>query len=259
MRLPRLPFARRGRAPATPLPGLPEVEGTLYVVGDLHGCSALLDRMLGRIEADAWDRDGPSTLVFVGDYVDRGEDSKGVLERLAALPAQEGARRHVFVRGNHEEALLRFLSDPLGGRDWLEWGGVQTLASFGVDPVLSSAPDGALRGVSAALRRAMGPLVRWLEEVPVLMHREGNVVACHAGMVPDLPPEGQPRQALLWGSRRFMERGGPPGLWVVHGHTIVDEAQVIGNRIAVDTGAYDTGTLSAAAIGRDGMTFLTVS
>ena len=258
MRLPRLPIARRRRAPDTTMPGLPEVEGTLYLVGDLHGCSALLDRMLARIEEDAWDRDGPQTIVFLGDYVDRGEDTKGTLERLADLPALEGARRHVFIRGNHEEALLEFIEDPLEGRHWLEWGGVQTLASFGVEPVLSSAPDGTLHGVAAALKRAMGPLVRWLEEVPVLTHREGNVAACHAGMVPDLPPEAQPRKALLWGSRRFMERGGPPGLWVVHGHTIVDEPEVVGNRIAVDTGAYATGVLSAAAIGRDGLKFLKV-
>lgn len=255
MRMPSL-FGKNRGAAGPVQPGNFDVGGTLYAVGDIHGKLALLKGLMKRIRADI-ERPGtpsPKTLVLIGDYVDRGEDSRGVLEYLDKLEIPDC--RIVFLRGNHEQQMIDFIDDPLEKRRWLDWGGMETLASFGIPAVFPTAEDEEYIRISEAFGQALGPLRRFVEERTVLWWRVGNVVLSHGGMRPDCPIDEQSAKTMLWGSQTFMQYGGPPGFWHVHGHVIHDKPGIYGNRIAVDTGAYDTGVLTVARITDDGVAFL---
>jgi serine/threonine protein phosphatase 1 len=247
---------RGGAKPADPVammaPRAPAER--LAVVGDIHGCAALLDRLMARIDAAAPDR-----LVFVGDYVDRGEDSAAVLDRLHGLARSQDGKA-VFLKGNHEEMMLRFLDAPTAeAARWLRFGGLQTLASFGIGG-LGANPDeaGAIKARDA-LARALGPdMLAWLRGLP-LSYVSGNVAVVHAAANPAKPIEAQSEQALLWGQPGFLRSPRGDGIWVIHGHVVVDAVQPEAGRIGVDTGAYATGRLSAALLDGDALSVLTAS
>jgi len=230
-----------GRAEsAAPPEALPRPDGVVYVVGDIHGRRDLLDRALALVAADR-----PGLLVLVGDYIDRGPDSCGVLERLRGLP---GA---VCLRGNHEAMLLEFLDDPKAyGPRWLRNGGDATLASFGLATGRAEGP--ALVALRDALRAAMGAeLETWLRARP-LIWQSGNLVVVHGAADPALPIDEQTEQVLLWGHPAFLRQARADGLWVAHGHTIVEKPYFGNSRIAVDTGACFTGRLTVAVIEPEG-------
>ena len=219
-------------------PGGPQVEHPVCVVGDVHGCCELLEALLARIA----DELPEAQVVTVGDYVDRGPDSRGVLDVLFRR------RREVLcLRGNHEDMLLRFLDDPeANGRLWLRNGGVQTLASYGVD-LAGGAGTGGLAPIASDLRAAMGEVEDWLRDLP-LWWRTGGIFVSHAGGDPNRPPEDQDAHDLLWGHPDFGRTARRDALWAAHGHTIVDEPYAAGGHIATDTGAFFTGQLTAALI-----------
>lgn len=214
----------------------------VYAIGDIHGRADMLDELLSLIEADA----GPSgepRLVFLGDYVDRGPDSKGVLDRLCAIDKSETDA--VFLKGNHEEIMLDFLAEPEDLPHWLDWGGEETLESYGVDPVGQSA---------AALAEAMNAALptdhrKFLKNL-VLTHIERDYLFVHAGLRPGAPLEEQSETDLLWIRKRF--HNAPPedrpDYVVVHGHTPTDKPVDAGWRIGVDTGACYGGLLTAVAL-----------
>lgn len=228
-------------------------EASLAVVGDIHGCSRLLDNLLAQIEDHAPDRQ-----VFVGDFVDRGEESAAVLERLFAI-AEEKGDQAVFIKGNHEEMMLQFLDEPAetGGR-WLRYGGLQTLASFGIGGLGSAPGEAQLVKARDALARALGPdKLAWLRALPT--HFEsGNVAVVHAGANPEKPITEQSETALIWGHPEFRKTPRSDGTWVVHGHTITMQCRAEQGRICVDTGAYANGQLTAALIGPDAFEPLSV-
>lgn len=236
-------FGKADRAPRpTRQPFTAQVapEGRVFVVGDVHGEAAALEALLTAIGSE----DPEATIVFVGDYVDRGEGSADVLRRVMALNSEDPARR-ICLRGNHEQMMLDFLEAPeRTGDRWLRYGGLQTLASFDV-----SRPSGAtLEALRDSLRDAMGPeLVDWMQALP-LRWQSGNVAVVHAAADPSVPIDRQSPQTLMWGHPNFMKATRSDGLWVVHGHTIVDAATAVDGRISVDTGAYATGRLTAACI-----------
>ena len=120
----------------------------LYAVGDIHGCAALLDVLLEKINADDAADGKKRRLIFLGDYVDRGGDSKGVIDRLMAIRAREPET--IFLKGNHEQAVLDFLDDPNLNEDWLHWGGDKTLESYGIGGIWQKSP-GALAEALAGL------------------------------------------------------------------------------------------------------------
>lgn len=233
-------FGRR-RPAAPPLPPV-SPDAPFQAVGDIHGRADLLERLIPMLD------DG-MTRVFVGDYIDRGEDSAAVLARLM----ESGA---ICLKGNHEQMMLDFLDSPerRGGR-WLRNGGLQTLASFGVG--LSDAADpAALKEARDALRERMGEeMERWLRNLR-LDWSSGNVAVVHAGADPELPMEDQAPEVLIWGHPAFERVQRRDGLWVVHGHTIVDAPGTEGGRISIDTGAYATGRLTAATVAEGEVTFL---
>ena len=241
----------RGTAPgwAAPAP-----ERATYAVGDIHGRADLLETLLARIAADVEERGGPADLVFLGDYVDRGPDSRAVLERLAALgPGPWHAP--ICLMGNHERLMLDFLADPLAGPWWLGCGGAATLASFGIEAARDEADPATLAGLARALDARLGDMRGFIEGL-ALTHLSGTLLIAHAGADPDRPPEAQPEEALLWGRSAIRRRPRGDGIWTLHGHFKLAEPEIAPGRIAVDTGAWQTGRLTAARIGPDGVAFL---
>lgn len=249
------PFLRRrarraGDAPEaiTPAPDRPVV-----AVGDIHGRADLWRELRERIAArfPGW------PVVTLGDSIDRGEHSREVLELLRADPP-DGLGPLTCLMGNHERMLLDFLDDPAAGAaPWLANGGLETVLSFGVRPprarTLTAQDAAALRD---RLAGAMGPrLVAWLRQRP-LSWQSGNVWAVHAGVDPARPLAAQGADSLLWGHPDFGRAPNAAGALVVHGHTIVDTPRADAGRVSVDTGAYATGRLTAAAIMPGAVEFL---
>jgi serine/threonine protein phosphatase 1 len=225
----------------------PEVP--LYVVGDIHGCADLLKLILTRIETDAGAQDHAALkLIFLGDYIDRGDASAETLVHLRSLNL-EVPNAVKCLMGNHERMMLDFLDDPAGrGGRWLSNGGLQTLASYRIGGISANASAEDLTEVSDALAAALPEgMEAWLRSLPLWI-QSGNVICVHAAMNPERPPETQDERALLWGHRDFKSQPRDDGLWVIHGHTVVKKPQIENGRIAIDTGAWHSRKLTAAVI-----------
>ncbi|MBF0356023.1 MAG: serine/threonine protein phosphatase [Alphaproteobacteria bacterium] len=235
-----MPHAKR----FSPSPGT-----RLYAVGDIHGRPDLLDRLLTRIARDA--RRSPAArtkIVFLGDYVDRGPDSRGVVRRLMGSPPS-GVEQMVCLRGNHEDMLLRFLDHPLhGGFEWILLnGGAQTLASWDVDlPAIIDSKE--IKGLHADFARRLSDEERqFIEDMP-FKHVDGGVVCVHAGLRPGVALSHQVPEDMMWIRDSFLDSKGSHGKLVVHGHTVTFEPELHPNRIGIDTGAWRTGTLTAVGL-----------
>jgi serine/threonine protein phosphatase 1 len=239
-------FGRRQKRLNTAFDAPISPDTAFVAVGDIHGCADLLDRLIERLELE--DRD--KTWVFLGDFVDRGPATAKVLERLRALQTERRGKV-ICLKGNHERMMEDFLDDPLGrGARWLAFGGLETLASFGLDAETAKPPptgDAALELAEAFEQVIPDGVATWLRDLP-LSWRSGNMACVHAAMDPEVAFEKQRERDLLWGHGAFMRVPRDDGLWVVHGHTVVKSPEMTGGRIAVDTGAYKTGQLSAARV-----------
>ena len=225
------------------IPSVPEGE-LVYAVGDIHGRSDLLADLLRQIEADAADRAASKkSLVFVGDYVDRGPDSRGVVEMLFHdLPQGFDVR---FLKGNHEAMLLDFIADPDKLEHWRMNGGGATMKSYGVDVAGLLAADAA-PVVWHAVFTAKLPEPHLAFYKSLRLHvAAGDYLFVHAGIRPGVPLEAQVETDLIWIRAKFLDATEPFGAVVVHGHTPVDAPVVKSNRIAIDTGAVFTGRLTA--------------
>ncbi|MDV7141371.1 metallophosphoesterase [Tropicimonas sp. TH_r6] len=221
----------------------PAPEGVVEIVGDLHGRADLLQQ-LPPVEEGA-------TRILVGDYVDRGPDSRSVLEIAHARSVEEG---WICLFGNHEEMMLSFLKDPGPSRRWLRHGGLQTLESFGVGGVTESSEEERLRDAAAAVTEALtADLREWIEDLPTAW-TSGTLCVVHAGLDPMLPVSMQPRSVKTWGHPDFGRVPRSDGIWVAHGHTIVDAPMAENGTISTDSGAYATGRLTMARVAPDGTT-----
>lgn len=217
----------------------------IYAVGDIHGRADLLERLAQKIAADLAARPVPRALtVFVGDYVDRGLDSRGVLERLAK---PEFPTPIVALRGNHEDAMLRFLGDTAMLPQWASFGGLMTLASYGVDAGAEMARGGAPAVQAAFLARFPQAHRRFLEETK-FSAEFGGYFFCHAGVRPHVPLDRQDPGDLMWIRYEFLDYPGDFGKVVVHGHTPHVKVQSLENRINLDTHAFRSGVLTAVAL-----------
>jgi serine/threonine protein phosphatase 1 len=221
----------------------------VYAVGDIHGRADLLETLLRRIAAESEHRpdDATRSLIFLGDYIDRGALSYSVVERLLQDPLPGFTT--VRLLGNHEEAMLEFLEGRSDGRDWLSFGGLETLLSYGVP--IRGFPDTAQR--AAALRDGLREAVPHAHldflRTCTLHHTIGDYVFVHAGVRPGVALEEQSRADLLWIRDDFLRDRSPlPGKVVVHGHTISDLPQDLGHRINIDTGAFASGRLTCLAL-----------
>ncbi len=225
----------------------------IYAIGDIHGRRDLLDRAIDAIARDV-DAHGPAALtVTIGDYIDRGPDSCGVIDRLAANPFPTP---YVAIKGNHEDILETFLADPDAGPYWRGQGGHETLQSYGVRVGGFTGPSYAK--ARDALRRAMPPAhIEFLRSLK-MSHSRGKYFFCHAGVRPRVPLDRQSEQDLLWIRDDFLACTKDFGKVVVHGHTPVEEPEVLPNRIDIDTGAFATGRLTCVALEEGAPRFLPV-
>ncbi|MEM6741331.1 MAG: metallophosphoesterase [Pseudomonadota bacterium] len=230
-----------------PPPPRPDPAHRIYAVGDVHGRYDLLEVLLWKLKADAdAQEDGrDAILVFLGDLIDRGDNTRDVID--AALAAWLTWPQVVCLRGNHEAALLDFLDDPERGASWLGFGGRQTIGSYGVAAPTATAQADELRATAAALAHAMAHHIDFLRQ-SVELFRSGDVICAHSGIDPQKPLDEQSASALLWGRSQFLELGAPDGLRIVHGHWDNPDPVVTPGRIGIDTGAYYTGRLTAVRL-----------
>jgi len=249
---------RKSAPPAvapTAAPDLPRPDTASYVVGDIHGRADLLELMLELIDAHIGGTAAADPrLVFVGDYVDHGPDSAGVVRRLRELTRDFPANVSCLM-GNHERMLLDFLADPpLRGPRWLREGGAATLGSCRVDAddLHPAAPAEAWSHAATRLKGALGhDTLEWLRALP-LSWSSGNLWVVHAGADPARPMADQTARVLLWGHPEFDSAPRGDDAWVAHGHVEQDAPTLADGRIGIDTAAWSTGRLTAVAIQPDG-------
>lgn len=216
----------------------------------MHGRADLVEDILLKIDQDllANPTNDPVRLIFVGDYVDRGEQSRQVIERLRAL-VDEPTLKVTCVKGNHEELLLGFLDAPAENFAWLDHGGLETLASYGVATPLKRRCQRDFVGLAAEFAEKLGDHRAFLEGLPLSI-QIGNVFISHAGLDPTQPLRDQPEGALLWGHPDFLSQGAPGDTVAIHGHWAAETVDVGPNRIGIDTGAYLSGRLTALGVDR---------
>ncbi|MDZ5454251.1 metallophosphoesterase family protein [Labrys sp. ZIDIC5] len=216
----------------------------IYAVGDIHGRRDLLLRMEQRILADLGGGITEPLVVFLGDYVDRGAESAGVIEYLSSRRFGVAIKA---LRGNHEDLLLSFLDDPSVLDRWRRLGGLETLHSYGVDVSEALRGRGYRQAREQFAAKLPGAHRRFLEELP-LNHDCGDYFFCHAGVKPRVGLDRQADEDLLWIRDEFLKFGGSFGKIVVHGHSPVSEPEMHANRINVDTGAFATSRLTAVVL-----------
>jgi serine/threonine protein phosphatase 1 len=206
-----------------------------YAVADIHGRLDLLRILLDLITADAKARDARAKVVFTGDYVDRGSDSYGVIERLIAGPEREGDE-FLCLCGNHDELFVRGVTTGSEVPDWAWFLFNHTLQSYG------DVQDGR------TMRDRLQRHVDFITGLP-LTHDDGTYFFVHAGIRPDVSLADQDEEDLLWIREAFLDHAGELPRRVVHGHTIIGDRPVFAaNRISADTGAYRSGFLTAIVL-----------
>lgn len=225
-------------------PRLPEGQ-RVYAIGDIHGSATLLTRLIDRIQEDAISRDRrKDTVIILGDFIDRGADSAAVLHSLFANRISESL---VVLLGNHEATMI---SAYRGSRAalafWLRIGGAATMASFGAD--VEEMRTGGIETAMIILRQSVPiDLVDWMDTLPT-SHRAGDYLFVHAGIRPRINLSRQRTTDLIWIREEFLRSEEDHGVVVVHGHSQVEQVEFRNNRINVDTGAYQSGVLSAVGL-----------
>ena len=222
----------------------------LLVIGDIHGRLDLLERLHGAIDRALEGGTSAPLEIYLGDYVDRGPDSAGVIERLLGR-----ARRRplVLLRGNHEVMFARTLAGSLELREWARYGALDTLASYGLEPSSLDLKDQAecLARLRAAVPETHQAFLAALRD----FHREGDYFFAHAGIRPGKPLDRQSPEDLQWIRGEFLNDKRHHGAIIVHGHTPVDEPELLPNRVNIDTGAFRSGRLTCLRIDGIGLSW----
>lgn len=200
----------------------------LYVVGDIHGSLAKLRSLIAQCERDA--AGSPMGFVFLGDYIDRGPDSRGVVDTVMALQARMPGEV-IALMGNHEALALAAIDSSMSVGGWLLEGGDQTLRSFGVSTV----------------RELPAKTVAWLRSLR-MMYDDGQRLFVHAGVNPEKPLDAQDDADVLWIREPFLSDARDYGRLIVHGHTPTRDGKpdLRTNRLNLDTGAVYGRALTAA-------------
>ena len=243
-----------GERKATAEPRVPE--GTrVYAIGDIHGRADLLRALQAKIVEDA--RRAPierKVVVYLGDYVDRGLESRQVIELLMDAPLD--GFECVHLKGNHEAFMLDFLDDASMGPAWFANGGLATILSYGVGLGDGVRAEARAEHAQAAFRAALPSRHREFLAALPYMHVEGDYAFVHAGIRPGVPLERQSSQDLMWIRQEFLGSSVRHPKMIVHGHSIHFTPEVKTNRIGIDTGAYATGALTCLVLERAKRDFL---
>jgi serine/threonine protein phosphatase 1 len=215
----------------------------LYAIGDIHGRADLLRRLHDMIRDDAAGApEARRRVVYLGDYIDRGPQTREVLDLLVDEPLAGFER--VYLKGNHEDALLRFLEDVSIGPAWLGFGGAATLLSYGVTPPGEDIGEPTREAFAAAFPDRHRAFLQQLATT----HAEGDFFFAHAGVRPGVPLAHQSEDDLLWIREPFLYSTADFGKIVVHGHSISFSPELRHNRIGIDTGAFATGRLTCLVL-----------
>jgi serine/threonine protein phosphatase 1 len=218
----------------------------IYAIGDIHGKADLLEQLHNKIAADASNFKGKKTVVYLGDYIDRGEQSRQVIDILLSRPLKDF--EPVYLLGNHEKSLLDFIEYPAAAAAWLSFGGREALNSYGIP--LAHIPG----------RQQIGGIAQQLDDKLPDDHRNFLTISCldswqcgsyyfvHAGIKPGVALDKQTQEDKLWIREEFLGSTINHSIIVVHGHSITSEPEILPNRIGIDTGAFRTGVLTALVL-----------
>lgn len=237
-------FKSRPKVSAPTNPSVPD-DVTVWAIGDIHGRLDLLKPLVDAILSDGELQPvSRRVVIFLGDYIDRGPDSRGVIQYLMALPRDRGVEWR-FLKGNHEETLLDFLADPTVGAQWCEYGGDATLRSYDLGlPQLRHKAE-AWTHLSVDLNHKMTPAERSFLESLELSIEIGHYFFSHAGARPGRALSQQAPEDLMWIRRTFLDSPVEFERIVVHGHTPSLQVHCDHRRLGIDTKAYQSGVLSA--------------
>lgn len=229
-------------------------ETLIYAIGDIHGRADLLEKLLDRIDADAADFNGTKHIVFLGDYIDRGLQSRQVIDTL--LSDRLDPYTAHYLKGNHEDALLNFLDDPGFGPKWAAYGGRETLVSYGVKPPRSMSLNEEWKTAHDNFLKAFPNTHHtFFRKLPTRL-KIGGYGFVHAGLKPGKNFADQDDYDLMWIRDEFLRAEAAFDVMVVHGHTPIDAPHHDHRRINVDTGAYFTGRLTAAKLNGQTVEFI---
>ena len=249
------------KSPSKPVtdPRLNTDDRLIYAIGDVHGRLDLLSPLLRVIEDDisSVKSDQRPLIIFLGDYIDRGPESRAVVDQVIALKASSSHEIRC-LKGNHEQALLNFLDDSAVGPGWLRHGGGATLLSYGVNVRGMGVDPDDWPNVQEAFRKTVSDEHLEFYQSLELSIEVGGYIFVHAGVRPGVALDRQTEQDLLWIRDSFLRLPVPLERIVVHGHTPSEQPFVDARRIGVDTGAYATGVLSAVRLSDADQRFIQV-
>lgn len=225
-------------------PYVPENQ-RIYSVGDIHGRADLLELLHEKIQTDAKTFSGKKTIVYLGDYIDRGEQSRQVIETLLANPLEDFEAIH--LQGNHEKAMLDFIEYPGAAAAWLTFGGRETLNSYGI-PLAYTPSMGAVADLAKQLEDKLPDEHRTFMQNCLDSWQCGSYFFVHAGIRPGVAFDKQSIEDKLWIREEFLSSTTNHGTIVVHGHSTNLQPELLPNRIGIDTAAFNTGVLTCLVL-----------
>ncbi len=231
-----------------PAPFLP-IDTRIYCIGDIHGRHDLLLTLTEKIKHDAVDFSGQIVMVYLGDFIDRGLCTKEVIDFI--IGDEQAGIDYVYLRGNHEQTLLDFLQEDSVGRSWLTYGGQATLASYGVAIAKIPTKREDFLDIQRQLRNNLPDAHYRFLVGTRLSYLMGTYFFVHGGINPRYPLAKQSSEDMLWIRDEFTTFKKPFEKIIVHGHTVTDQAELLTNRIGIDTGAYASGVLTCLVLEAD--------
>jgi serine/threonine protein phosphatase 1 len=225
----------------------------IYAISDIHGCCREFAEAERRIYNDGSSINGKKLIVLLGDYIDRGPDSRSVLDRLSS-PVAHGYKR-IMLAGNHDDEFARMYRQPAMLGEWIDFAGTETLASYGID-VEQTVRQTGLRGLHRLVNEKVDEQhIALIESFPVCL-QIGKLLFVHAGVRPGVDLKRQTDTDLMWIREPFLSEGPELPIFVIHGHTPVIEPTFGRQRLAIDTAAAATGALSILKIANGEIIFL---
>lgn len=224
----------------------------IYAVGDIHGRYDLLQILHERIILDAVTaKNMRKVIIYIGDYVDRGPQSKQVIDSFANNPM--AGFEQVFIKGNHENVMQEFLDNPSASKMWLSWGGNATIKSYGINPDDFENLEGLREAFKSRIPDSHFEFFNKLK----IYHVEGDYLFVHAGIKPGVELEKQTANDMMMIREEFYFPDNPsPDKTVVFGHTIFENPFYEAGKLGIDTGAFATGKLTAAVLEGDSVRFV---
>lgn len=248
-------FRARQAPAAAPYPVM--AEGCVYyIIGDIHGRIDLLKKIHGLIKNDIADHDSSlkKNIVYLGDYIDRGDHSREVIDYLLNSPLKEA--HSIYLKGNHEDTLLQFYDSPDIGAHWFKFGGMATLLSYNLKITSNMPSSEQIKMLWEHFKEQLPPDHLAFYQDLQLMHEAGDYLFVHAGIMPGRKLIQQSPRDMMWIRDEFLEFERSHEKFIVHGHSISSEPEIKPNRIGIDTGAYYSNRLTCLVLHDSSRRFL---